>query len=102
MGRDVCMVYPPPHESHSPNIQHPNNIACALAASNVSDSQNQKSWTLYKMYCGLADGILMGTLRSESWGVYGGSNLVDLMSGLYDLITLDFFTVIKTKVYGKF
>ena len=44
----------------------------------------------------------MGTLRSESWGVYGGSNLVDIMSGLYDLITLDFFTVIKTKVYGKF
>ena len=24
----VCMVYPPPHESHFPNIQHPNNIAC--------------------------------------------------------------------------
>ena len=44
----------------------------------------------------------MGTLRSESWGVYGGSNLVDIMSGLYDLITLDFVTVIKTKVYGKF
>ena len=28
--------------------------------------------------------------------------VVDLTSGLYDLITLDFFTVIKTKVYGKF
>ena len=39
----------------------------------------------------------MGTLRSESWGVYGGSNLVDIMSGLYDLITLDFFTVIKPR-----
>ena len=27
--------------------------------------------------------------------------VVDLTSGLYDLITFDFFTVIKTKVYGK-
>ena len=27
---------------------------------------------------------------------------VDIMSGLYDLITLDFFTAVKTKVYGKF
>ena len=26
----VCMVYPSPHESHSPNIQHPNNTACDL------------------------------------------------------------------------
>ena len=46
------------------------------AASNVSASLNQKSWTLYKMYWRLANGILMGTLRSESRGVYdyGGSN----------------------------
>ena len=28
--------------------------------------------------------------------------VVDLMSGLYDLITLDFFTDIKTKVYENF
>ena len=28
--------------------------------------------------------------------------VVDLTSGLYDLITLDFFTVITIKVYGKF
>ena len=28
--------------------------------------------------------------------------VVDLTSGLYDLINLDFFTVITTKVYGKF
>ena len=27
--------------------------------------------------------------------------VVNLMSGLYDLITLDFFTAIKTKVYGN-
>ena len=46
------------------------------AASNVSASLNQKSWTLYNMYWRLANGILMGTLRSESRGVYdcGGSN----------------------------
>ena len=70
-------------------------------ASNVSASLNQKSWTLYKMYWRLANGILMGTLRSESWaGVF--MIVVDLTSGLYDLITLDFFTVITTKVYGKF
>ena len=75
---------------------------CNYSASNVSDSQNQKSWTLYKMYCRLANGILMGTLRSESWGVYGGSNLVDIMSGLYDLITLDFFTVIKPRFMENF
>ena len=72
------------------------------SASNVSDSQNQKSWTLYKMYCRLANGILMGTLRSESWGVYGGSHLVDIISGLYDLITLDFFTVIKPRFMENF
>ena len=41
----------------------------------------------------------MGTLRSESQGFM---IVVDQMSGLYDLITFDFFTVIKTKVYGKF
>ena len=70
-----------------------------FTASNVSKSQNQKSWTLYKMYWRLANGILMGTQRSESRGVYdcGGPN-----EWLYDLITLDFFTAIKTKVYGKF
>ena len=28
--------------------------------------------------------------------------VVDLMSGLCDLIILDFFSAIKTKVYGKF
>ena len=32
----VCMVYPPPHESHSPNIQHPNNTACVMLASGLS------------------------------------------------------------------
>ena len=47
-------------------------------ASNITASLNQKSWTLYKMYWRLANGILMGTLRSESRGVYdcGGSNVV--------------------------
>ena len=39
---------------------------------NVSSSQDQKSWTLYKMYWRLANGILMGTQRSKSRGVYGG------------------------------
>ena len=28
--------------------------------------------------------------------------VVDLMSSLYDLITLDFFSAIKTNVYGNF
>ena len=52
------------------------NVNSVLTASNVSASLNQKSWTLYKMYWRLANGILMGTLRSESRGVYdcGGSN----------------------------
>ena len=54
------------------------------------------------MYCRLTNGILMGTLRSESWGVYGGSNLMDIMSGLCDLITLDFFTVIKPRFMENF
>ena len=42
------------------------------AGLNVSSSQDQKSWTLYKMYWRLTNGILMGTLRSKSRGVYGG------------------------------
>ena len=42
------------------------------SALNVSSSQDQKCWTLYKMYWRLANGILMGTLRSKSHGVYGG------------------------------
>ena len=51
------------------------------------------------MYWRLANAILMGTLRSKSLVFMV---VVDLMSGLYDLITLDFFTAITTKVYGNF
>ena len=32
--RVVCMVYPTPHESHSPNIQLSNNTACDVALTN--------------------------------------------------------------------
>ena len=64
----------PPTRDTSIQMMHILNLG--HSASNVSASLNQKSWTLYKMYWRLANGILMGTLRSESWGVYdcGGSN----------------------------
>ena len=64
--------------------------SCPYTASNVSASLNQKSWTLYKMYWRLANGILMGTLRPESRGVYdcGGSNKIQ--DTRYKMILLSF------------
>ena len=43
-----------------------------MTVTHLSSSQDQKSWTLYKIYWRLANGILMGILRSKSRGVYGG------------------------------